>query len=116
MVTPRLLISWMVLKIRLHQRRGEAQRRLVEEQQAGAGHQGAGDRQHLLLAARKRSGHLPGALLQARKEREAALHVLRDALDVAPQEGAELQVLGDGQVGKDAAALRRVAEPARDAS
>ena len=39
---------------RLHDDRGEAERGLVEQQQAGLGHQAARDRDHLLLAARKR--------------------------------------------------------------
>src|SRR6202022_2695144 len=35
----------------LHHERGEAQRRLVEDEQARARHEGATDREHLLLAA-----------------------------------------------------------------
>jgi hypothetical protein len=78
--------------------RGEPQRGLVEQEQAGAGHQRAGDGQHLLLAPGERSCHLRPALLQAREEREAALHVLRDAVRVPAEEGAQLEVLDQRQV------------------
>src|SRR4029079_17292605 len=37
----------------LHDQGSEAERWLIEQQQAGPRHQGAGDRQHLLLAARE---------------------------------------------------------------
>src|SRR3954468_12354248 len=52
--------------LRYHQR-GEAHRRLVEEQQLGLAHERARDGQHLLLAARERSRDLVPALAQARK-------------------------------------------------
>src|SRR6266436_3031011 len=59
---------------------GDAERhaRLVQQEQAGPRHQRAADREHLLLAARQRAGHLRAALLEPDKEREHALHVLRD--------------------------------------
>src|ERR1051326_161066 len=41
---------------------GEAERGLVEQQEARAAHQGAGDRQHLLLAARQRAAALVAPL------------------------------------------------------
>src|SRR5512147_227061 len=44
-----------------HQR-GQAERGLVQQQQAGAGHERARDRQHLLLAARQRARLLPPPL------------------------------------------------------
>jgi hypothetical protein len=47
--------------------RRQAQRRLVDNQNLRIGHQPAGDRKHLLLAARERAGLLPPALLEARK-------------------------------------------------
>ena len=34
-----------------HEQGGQAERRLVEQQEAGLGHEGAPDHQHLLLAA-----------------------------------------------------------------
>ncbi len=42
--------------------RGEAERRLVEEQEPRAGHEGAAEREHLLLAAAQRPGALRGAV------------------------------------------------------
>ena len=42
------------LEYRLHDDGRKAERGLVEQQQAGLGHQAAGDRDHLLLAARER--------------------------------------------------------------
>src|SRR3954454_25172930 len=47
--------------------RGEAERGLVKEQQSRSAHQGARDRQHLLLAARKCAAALVDAFLQPRK-------------------------------------------------
>ena len=52
-----------------HDQRREAERRLVEQQQPRPRHQRAGDRQHLLLAARQRAAALVQALLQAREQR-----------------------------------------------
>src|SRR4051812_46599940 len=49
----------------LHDQRREAEARLVQQQQLGPQQQRAGDRQHLLLAARERAGLLLPALLQA---------------------------------------------------
>ena len=97
----------------LHHGRRQAERWLVEEQEPGSRHQGARDRQHLLLAAGQRAGHLRRALLEDGEELEALLHVLRDALRVAPQEGAQEQVFRQGQVGKDAPTFGCVTEPAR---
>src|SRR3546814_6591756 len=55
--------------------RRQALGRLVEDQQARVGHEGAADGQHLLLAAGERAGDLSGALAEAREERRDALHV-----------------------------------------
>ena len=49
--------------LRDHQRR-QAQRGLIQQQQARTGHQRAADGQHLLLAAGHQAGALAGALLQ----------------------------------------------------
>ena len=48
----------------LHDERGEPHRQLVEQQDGRVGAEGAGHRQHLLLAARHGAGDLPDALLQ----------------------------------------------------
>src|SRR5262249_62178704 len=47
--------------------RRQAERGLVEKEEARVSHQRARDRQHLLLAARKRAAALVDALLEARK-------------------------------------------------
>src|SRR6516165_4850040 len=52
----------------LHEERGEAERRLVEEQHARLRHERAADGEHLLLAAGERAGELVAALLQDREE------------------------------------------------
>ena len=80
------------------------ERRLVERQQHGIGHQRAADRQHLLLAAGHVAGDLVAPFEQAREQREhffAALARFRCGPGVA----AHLQVFVDGQRRKHAAAL-----------
>src|SRR5258708_17203647 len=62
----------------LDDERREAERRLVEQQEARAAHQRAADRQHLLLAARERAAALAPAPLAAGKEREDAAQILGD--------------------------------------
>ncbi len=47
--------------------RRQPERRFVEQQQLGSGHQRPGDGQHLLLAARQGPGLLPASLGQARE-------------------------------------------------
>src|SRR5438034_7457160 len=58
--------------------RGEAERRLVQEKQAWPDHEGARDREHLLLAARQGARELARALAEQGKEREGALGRLGD--------------------------------------
>jgi hypothetical protein len=71
--------------------RGEAEAHLVEHQQPWLAGQGAGDREHLLLAAR----HQPGLAVLERAQRgevvERGAGVARAALAVEPE------VLGHGQ-------------------
>src|SRR4051794_17810651 len=64
----------------LDEERRQAERRLVEDQQAGFGHQAAADREHLLLAAAHRAGPLALALGEAREGCEHALEVAGPAL------------------------------------
>src|SRR5262249_7315353 len=52
----------------LDDQRGEAFRRLVQQQQFGVAHQGAGDGQHLLLAAGKIAARAIRELAQLREE------------------------------------------------
>ena len=94
--------------------RRQAERRLVEQQQLGRGHQRAGDRQLLLLAARQRAGRLAGAL---RQDREQGLHFLaqaRVARRIAARGGAEPQILRHRQRRKDPPAFRHQVRPPRD--
>ena len=72
----RSLSSRMTVEDLLHDERREAERRLVEEEQARPAHQRAGDGEHLLLAARQGAAALVQALLEARKDRADALEVL----------------------------------------
>ena len=76
----------------------------------GSRHHGAGDRQHLLLAARQRVGRLAEALLQAREGLGDAVDHLGLARAVRRGDQAEAQVLLHGQAGHDAALLGHVGE------
>src|SRR5271165_3627355 len=58
-----------------HERR-QSERRLVEQQQPRTAHQRAGYRQHLLLAARKRTAALPSALIEDREQSKDARQIL----------------------------------------
>src|SRR5439155_6676550 len=79
-----------VTNLRDHQR-PEAEERLVEKKQPRRAHERAADRQHLLLAARKRAGGLPPALRQPGKQ---PMHKRVALGKVAPQaDGAEAQVV-----------------------
>ncbi len=95
------------------EKRGEAERGLVEEQQARADHEGARDREHLLLASRQRARGLACALAKDGKERERALRRLGDA---RPRHGmaAHEQVLVHGELGEDFAPLGHVADAGGD--
>ncbi|KAI3478981.1 hypothetical protein L1887_59004 [Cichorium endivia] len=91
--------------LRNDQRR-QAQRGLVQQQQARAAHQRAADGQHLLLAARHGAGALAGAILEAREQFEDMLHARVDGGAVL-EKAAHFQVLGHRQVGEDAPPLGR---------
>src|SRR6185503_15631994 len=74
---------------------------------AGFRHQAAADRQHLLLAARQRTGALRASLGQTREDREYASAVLLAALAAAAV-GAEIEVFADRHVREDTPALGHV--------
>src|SRR3954451_16711924 len=87
----------------LHEHRRQTERWLVEEEQAGVSHQGAADREHLLLAAGERPAKLALALPQAGKERVDALQIGGEGLAApAPGGGRDLEVLVDRQAREDA--------------
>src|SRR5215470_18101076 len=87
---------------------GEGEREgLVQEEQVGIAHEGAPDGQHLLLAARQLVGPVAAALTQPREE---LLHALEAPTSAAVPR--HLEVLADGQRGKDAATLGHEGHPA----
>src|SRR5688572_5585614 len=83
--------------------RRKAERRLVEEQEPRPAHQGAREREHLLLAARERARVLVDPLAQPREPRAHAFDVRVER--AAPRVGAEPQVLLDRELAERAAAL-----------
>ena len=89
--------------------RRQALGRLVEQQQLRVEHQRAGDRQHLLLAARELVAEVGAALGEARE------HLVdpRDGPRPRPRDGG--QVLLDGQRLEDVALLRHPADAGRGA-
>src|SRR5207245_443135 len=81
--------------------RRESERRLVEEEQLRPRHEGARDREHLLLAARERPAELPPPLGEDRKQRADVVEVAPDAVLVIAREGADPEVLGDREPRED---------------
>ena len=73
-------------------RRRQAERRLVEQQDARLRHQAAGDGQHLLLAAGEKPGAAGQPLAQPRKALEQRLE-LGLAIDILSRVGAEQDVV-----------------------
>src|SRR5262245_11871665 len=94
--------------------RREPEGRFVEEQEKRPRHERAGDREHLLLAARERSGLLLAAPVEPREMAADPLVVLREAASL--EIPAQTEVLVHRQLTEDAAALRDVCDSgARDA-
>ena len=98
----------------LHEDGREAEGGFVEQDQLRLAHQRAADGEHHLLAARQLvAGH--GAALG--KDGEAAVDVgkiLRHAVRVAAQVGADLQVFRDGEVAEDLPGFRAVGNAGGD--
>ena len=92
-----------------HDPRGQPERRLVQEEQRGSCHQGAADDEHLPLASGQRRGRHVAALVERREEAVDPGEVV--GLHPAPGQATEAQVLLDGELGDDAAALRHVGHP-----
>src|SRR5437762_6129250 len=84
---------------------GEAEGGLVHQQEPRLRHQRSGDRQHLLLAARERPGHLRLSLPQLGEEREDLVELGGEPRPVAPREGSHLKVLVHGERGEELAAF-----------
>src|SRR5437763_11141327 len=92
----------------------QSERGLVEEQHLWLGHQPAGDRQHLLLAAREGAADLVQALPDPWKERQDVLLVTSDTLSVFAPVGAEDQVDAHAHSVEDATPLGYVTDPEPD--
>src|SRR5690349_9051011 len=90
---------------RAHDHRGQALRWLVEQQHPRVAHEGAGHRQHLLLASREAPGPAPRHLAQLGEEL-----VDPGRVPGARALPADHQVLRDGQVAEDAPLLGHVAD------
>ena len=84
---------------------GEAQRRFVQQEQFGTGHEGAADGEHLLFPAGKRAAQLAAAFGQDGEEAEDVVLVLLYSGGVFAQESAQVQIFAHAQVGKDQAAF-----------
>jgi hypothetical protein len=93
--------------------RGEAERRLVQHEEARLPHEPARDRGHLLLAARERARLLLLALFEAREDREHLLEHLGPRLLRPGRERSEEEVLLHGHLREQPARLGHVrdAEP-----
>src|SRR5205085_4421334 len=86
--------------------RGETDRRLVDQQDARRRHQGARQRQHLLLAAGEAAGELAAALAQAREGLVRGFEIALDQAARRRAERAQQQILLDVQLGEQAPAFR----------
>ena len=93
-------------EVLLHECRSQAHRRLVHQEDPGAGHECTADGHHLLLAARQRARLLGQAFLHPREKVVDLLHVLDDAVLVVAKICAKLEVLLDRQPLEEATVLR----------
>ena len=80
---------------------------------SGIGHQAAGDRHHLLLAAGERAGGLAPPLGEPRKQGEHLVEAVGIFGRRAFGEGAELEILGDRHGAEQLPALRHQRKAAR---
>src|SRR5581483_8474585 len=94
---------------------GQAERRLVDQEEPRARHEPAPDRDHLLLAAGERVGPLRAALPEAREESLDPGEALGPVALRRRVIRAELEILPDGEVGEQPAALEDVSQAERDA-
>jgi hypothetical protein len=87
---------------------GKPFRGLVEDEDRGVGHQRPPDRQHLLLAAGKRSARRVGSFLEYWEERADGVQRPRSRPSCG---GAEKQILAHGEIGQSEPSLRSNREP-----
>ncbi len=83
----------------------------VQQHHFPTAHQGAGNCQHLLFTAGKRSTELVAAFLQAGEDAEHALKIPGDLRFVLALPGGKLEVFQHGQVAEDAAPLWHLGNP-----
>src|SRR5437763_5078455 len=79
----------------------QSERRLVEEQHLGLGHQPAGDGQHLLLAAGERAADLVEALADPREERQHVFQVAADPVPILTPVGPQAEIVSDAHAVED---------------
>src|SRR3954462_3206659 len=95
-----------------HDPRRQAQGRLVQQEDARWGQQRAADDQHLALAAGQGVGRVVPALQQPR---EGLVHAVELVLgDLAAEQRTDPEILVDGELGDDAAALGHVGHALAD--
>ena len=95
-------------KNQIHHNRCQAHGGLIKQQKPRGRSQAAGNRQHLLLAARECSGQLVAALCQHRKQRKITLQVAAPVGTPFGGRRTHLQVFKHSQVAEHLAALRHV--------
>src|SRR5438094_941350 len=88
-----------------HDLRRQSFRGLVHQQHPGVRHQRAGDREHLLLAARERNGDLVPALAQAWEERRHGVERPQHRQVTARPASGHREILAHGEALEDPAAL-----------
>src|ERR1700674_2003777 len=93
---------------------GETCGRLVHQQEFRARHQGAADGDHLLLAARQGAGELARALREPREQVIDPGESLREQPARLRDEGADAQIVLDGELGKQPAVFRHMRDAALD--
>ncbi len=94
--------------LRPHERR-QSLRGLVEDEQRGIRHEGASDRQHLLLAAGQRAAQAARARGQVRKQFEHTLDRPRLGRAAAIGRGGD-EILANGEIGKHLSSLGHEAQ------
>ncbi|CAB4924237.1 unannotated protein [freshwater metagenome] len=96
------------------QQRGQAQARLVEQQQLRRGHERPAHGEHLLLTTRQQAAGLVAALGQDREQVEHPVAGLGAGCLVPHGVPAGPEVLGHGQVAEDPPSLGHLDQPAPD--
>jgi hypothetical protein len=90
-----------------HNQRRQPKRGLVEQQQPRPAHQGAADRQHLLLAARQGAAALLAPLGQPGEHLEHPVEVFLEMHRIG-DDGAHLQIFVDAHAREDTPAFRHL--------